>query len=233
MATRDRVLARYREVPAVRANQSRELVLARYRDLRAASVEHHSKVLKFLSRSAINRSARHLGLLIGGTMIAESDEELTLIFDLALYTPEAGRSSAFDRYERAERLTPGSDAELVLAALRRTEFSLWRIERRHETAGLVVFDLLREREAWLVDQGLEISGPIGMIFAARLAAPGDFRMTTGVIVPVDELMFSDLVADDRAWRHETPHAVAADPWFARTVYRAAVENGVMEAVRFA
>jgi hypothetical protein len=233
MAMLDQVLARLREAPAVSKNQPRELLLARYRELRAASVEHHSKALKFLSRSAINRNARQLGLLIGGTVVAESDEELTLIFDLALYSLQTGRSSPFDRYARAERFAPGSDAELVLAALRRAEFSLWRIERRHDTAGLVVFDLLREREIWLVDQGLEVSGPIGMIFAARLAAVADFWMTTGVIVPIDEIVFADLAADDRPWRRDTPDAFAADPCFARTVYRAALDNGVMETVRFA
>ena len=34
-------------------------------------------------------------------------------------------------------------------------FSLWRVERRHEAVGLVVQDLLREDEAWLVDEALE------------------------------------------------------------------------------
>ncbi|MBV8589612.1 MAG: hypothetical protein JO212_06050, partial [Acetobacteraceae bacterium] len=102
--------------------------------------------------------ARRLGMTAGQILIANNEEELTLIFDLAIYTAREGRSRAIDRYAKAVQLSPDSDEIVMLQAMRRTRFSIWRIDRRHDTCGLVVSDLLRQAEAWLVDEGLEVSG---------------------------------------------------------------------------
>ena len=36
--------------------------------------------------------------------------------------------------------------------MRHARFSVWRINQRHETAGLIITDVLREAEVWLVDE---------------------------------------------------------------------------------
>src|ERR671938_214945 len=156
---------------------TREEVLDRYRHLRAISTHHHSAALEFVSRQAILEQARRLGLAEGRMLLAESTEEMTLVFDLALYTAREGRSRALDRYARAAQLPPGSDEALVLEAMRHARFLVYRIERRHETAGLVVTDVLRESQEWLVDERLEASAPEGMAFAGRLCKPAGFAMT--------------------------------------------------------
>jgi hypothetical protein len=107
-------------------------------------------------------------------LVADSEEEMTLAFDLALYTAKDGRSRALDRYARAARPSPASDEARMLDAMRRARFSIWRIERRHETAGLIVADVLREAEVWLVDEKLEASAPPGMAFAGRVCEPEKF-----------------------------------------------------------
>ena len=164
---------------------SREEILTRYRHLRAMATRHHSEALKFLSRSALLEQARHLGLTVGKTLVAESLDEMTLAFDLAIHTARPGHSQAIDRYARAAQLQPGSDEFVVLEAMRQARFSVWRVERRHEVAGLIVQDLLRQDEAWLVDEALEQSAPEGMAMALRLCMPNAFAMTSGIIVPVD------------------------------------------------
>src|SRR5437588_4024692 len=152
---------------------NREEVLARYRQLRAISSRHHNSALEFLSRQTLLEHARHLGLLFRGTLVAESDEEMTLIFDMALYTANRGRSRALDRYAKAGHAAPATDGGLMLEAMRCARFSVWRIERMHQAAGVIVLDTLRETESWLVDEGLEASAEEGMCFAARLCRPED------------------------------------------------------------
>ena len=166
-------------------SMSREEVLARYRHLRAISTRHHTEAMNFLSRPALLEQARHLGLAAGETLVAESFDELTLAFDLAIHTARPDHTRAIDRYAGAAQLQPGSDEALVLEAMRQARFSLWRVERRHEVVGLVVQDLLRQDEVWLVDEALERSAPEGMVAAMRLCTPDTFAMTCGVIVPVD------------------------------------------------
>src|ERR1700731_4102815 len=99
----------------------------RYRHLRAISIRHHSNILKNLTLPTILGHARRLGLAFGQTLIADSHEELTLAFDLAIYTAPEGRSRAIDRYAKLVSLPVGSDEQRMLEAMRRARFSLWRV----------------------------------------------------------------------------------------------------------
>jgi hypothetical protein len=141
---------------------SRAEVLTRYRHFREISKQHHSAALDFLSKDAIISQARRLGLAQGKTLVLGTMDDLTLAFDLTIHTAPKDRSRAIDRYARAVRLAPGSDEGLVLEAMRRARFSIIGILRRHDVAGLIVEDLFRGGEFWLVDEGLESSLPDGV-----------------------------------------------------------------------
>ena len=80
---------------------------------------------------------------------------MNLAFDLAIHTAPKDRSRAIDRYARAARLAPESDELLVLKAMQRARFSIISIVRRHPIAGLIVKDLFRGVEVWLVDVGAD------------------------------------------------------------------------------
>jgi hypothetical protein len=176
---------------------SREEVLARYCRLREISKHHHSQVLNFISQDAILQHARRLGLAQGKTLILDDIEELNYAFDLAIHTAPADRSRAIDRYARSAQPASGRDERLVLDAMCVARFSVLRIERRHEVAGLIATDLLRKTELWLVDIGLESSVPDGSLMATRLYTPEQFSMTAGVNVPFDLEMLADLVPNCR------------------------------------
>jgi hypothetical protein len=190
-------------------------ILDRYRCLRAISTHHHSGALGCLARPAILEQAKHLGLAYGRTLVAEREEEMTLLFDLAIYTAKPGRSRAIDRYAKSAMVQPGSDEALTLEAMCQARFSLWRVERQHETAGVIVADLLRHSETWLLDQGLTLSAHPGITVASRLCWPAEFAMTCGVIVPVDGELIEDVLYDSTAWLpHDDPQRLADDPRFA-------------------
>jgi hypothetical protein len=210
----------------------REAVLRRYRHLRAIGMHHHHAALKFLAQPAIAEYARRLGMMAGQTLIADNEEELALVFDLAIYTAREGRSRAIDRHAKTVRLSPDSDEIVMLEAMCRARFSIWRIDRRHDTCGLVVNDLLRQADAWLVDEGLEASGMTGMCFASRLCDADRFAITSGVVIPVGRSMLEDVLTDGLACRHADPVQVGDDPRFASAIYRVALDGGIMEDVRF-
>lgn len=214
------------------ADMSRDEVLARYRHLRAISTRHHTEAMRFFSRPALLEQARHLGLTAGKTLAAESVDELTLAFDLAIHTARPGHSRAIDRYAGAAAFRPGPDEALVLEAMRQARFSVWRVERRREPAGLVVQDLLRRDEVWLVDEALERSAPEGMAAAMRLCTPDVFAMTCGVIVPVDRELLEEVLAEVLPRVRSSPDHVANDRRFATAIYRTAVAAGLMARVGF-
>jgi hypothetical protein len=207
-------------------------VLARYRHLREISKRHLSDAMKFLSQDALMHHARRLGLTLGKTLILDNMDELTLAVDLAIHTAPDGRSRAIDRYARSARCAPGSDEALMLAAMRNERFAVIVVQSRHPSVGLIVKDVFRNSEFWLVDEGLEISLPAGAVFATRCYAPDRFVMTAGVGMPVDlGLLVSAVEAAPQLLRKSRVEVID-DRRFAEAVYRAAIADGILEGVAF-
>jgi len=151
------------------------------------------------------------------------------VFDLAIYTAKEGRSRAIDRYATVAQLRPDSDERSMLEAMRRAQFSIWRVARQHDKCRLVVNDVLRQSEVWLVDEVLELSG---MCFAGPLCGADLFAITGGVVVPVDLPMLEDVLTDVLACRHADIERIGGDPRFAAAIYHAALDAGVMDDVVF-
>ena len=215
------------------AAMSRDEILTRYRHLRAISTRHHSEALRFVPRSALLEQARRLGLTMGKTLVAESMAELTLAFDLCLYTAAPGRSRGIDRYARSAGAAPGSDEEVMLQAMRQARFSIWQVERLHETAGLLVQDLMREECIWLVDESLEQTAPAGLTLAMRVSTPDAFAMTSGAIVPVDAGLIEEVFDEVQGRVRGEPDIIANDRRFATAIYRTAVLSGALDQIGLA
>jgi len=81
---------------------------------------------------------------------------------------------------------------------RRARFSIISSVRRHTVAGLIVKDLFRGFEFWLVDEGLESSLPDETVLATRLYTLEGFAMTAGVLVPLDIELIEYAIADTEA-----------------------------------
>ena len=159
------------------ASLSRAEVLTRYRHFREINKQHHSAVLNFLPKDTVISQARRIGLAQGKTLVLDSIDDLNLVFDLLIHTAPKDRSRAIDRSARAARLAPETDEALVLEAMRRARFSIISSVRRHTVAGLIVKDLFRGFEFWLVDEGLESSLPDDAVLATRLYTLEGFAMT--------------------------------------------------------
>jgi hypothetical protein len=211
---------------------SRAEVLTRYRHLREISKRHHSAVLDFLAKDTIISLARRLGLAQGKTLVLDSIDDLNLAFDLAIHTAPKDRSRAIDRYARAAPLALESDELLVLEAMQRARFSIINIVRRHPIAGLIVKDLVRGVEVWLVDEGLESSLPDGAALATRLFTPEGFAMTAGVLVPLNSELIENAVFDTPQLLRKRRDEVIDDRRFAEAIYRAALESGLMRQVAY-
>jgi hypothetical protein len=207
-------------------------ILARYRRLREISKQHNQAMLKLISGDATLRQARSLGLATGRTITVDKMEDLYLVYDLSIYTAPSNRSRAVDRYARSARFAPGSDEALMLEAMCNARFSVLKVQRLHPVAGLIVTDQFRDRDLWLVDEGLEISMRAGATFATRLFAPGHFVMTAGVLIPFGENMLGDVFDAAPQLLRKSPEEVVDDRRFAEAVYRIALAGGVMEGVAY-
>jgi len=211
---------------------SRGETLARYRRLREVGKRHHDAVMDFLPKDAILQHGRRLGLAQGRRLVLDSMDELALAIDLAIYTAPPGRSRAIDRYANSARLAPGSEEAVMLEAMRNARFGVLLAQRRHEAAGLIVADVFRGIEMWLVDEGLEASMPDGATFATRYCAPGPFIMTAGAGVPVGRGAIERAVESAPPLTRKPPADAIQDRRFAEAVYRGAIQDGTTEKVRY-
>jgi hypothetical protein len=226
------VLKQDNTVAGPAAPLSRAEILTRYRHFREISKRHHSTALKFLATDAVISQARRIGLAQGKTLMLDSMDDLTLVFDLLIHTGPKDRSRAIDRYARAARLAPETDEALVLEAMRSARFSVISSVRRHAVAGLIVKDLFRGSECWLVDEGLESSLPEQAVLATRIFTPESFAMTAGVLVPLDIDLIEYAIADTPQLLRKRQEEAINDRRFAEAIYRAAVVSGIMEQVTY-
>src|SRR5262249_14144604 len=123
------------------------------------------------------------------------------------------------------QLPPGSDEALMLEAMRAARFAILILGRRHVAAGVIATDLFRRTDVWLVDIGLEASLEEGAMMATRLYTPEQFSMTAGVNVPFDDAL-------RRRLAHTRLSDLLADRPFAKTIYRVALADGIMDRVTY-
>lgn len=200
-------------------------VITRYRRLRELSRKHGDAILKRLPKKTVLDWGKRVGLVRRKTFIASSIEEMALAFDLALFSTRPGKISPVERYRRTSEFPVGSEDDLVVDAMCRSRFSLFLVKRRHLAAGLILEDLLRQEEVWLMDEGFEQTVPDGNVLASRVTKPDAFHMTTGAAIPITRGAMEDVAA-----AFPSPDASLTDGTnvrFIETVYRSAVSHGLM------
>jgi hypothetical protein len=211
---------------------NREETLRRYRQLRAINKQQQTDALDCVSQTTMLDCARRLGLARGRTLVLDDFDEMTLVFDLVVHAGIGGRTRAIDRYAAKARPTAGGDDELMLTAARNAKFAVWKVERRHEIAGLHIVDVVTGDALWLIDEALEATCRNGQMCASRLMAIEDFVMTCGAFVPVDASVFLEAQRSMPRWSPTSRTELVQDSRFAIGIYRAAVRTGTTERMRY-
>lgn len=208
---------------------TRDAILSRYLRLREISKRLHEEVLNCISGDRLLDHARRIGLAQGKTLLLEDMDEMYYVYDLAIYTAPADRSRAIDRYAKSAKFDAQSDERLILDAMRASRFAILLIERRHDAAGLIATDIIRNSKVWLLDVGLESSMDAGELIATRLLTPGDFSMTAGVNVPFEIEMLEPICMQlPQSMGNNKLSRIAEDRRFAEAVYKVGLANGVMD-----
>src|SRR5262245_2745214 len=218
-------------VTASEPTWTRDEVLARYRHVREVSKRLNSELVRYVSQDALLQQARRLGLARGKTFVVDNEDDMTFVFDLVIHTAPPDRTRAIDRYARSAKLDPASDEARVLEAMRHAQFSILNVQSRHETAGLIVKDVLRGTAYWLVDIGMEKTMPVGATIASRIYQPDRFWVTAGVNVPIDRSVWDEVFKEVPQLLRKSPEESAEHRRLAEAVYRVAIAFGVTKRMR--
>jgi hypothetical protein len=212
---------------------SRADILSRYRRYRDLRTDIQTSALENIPHSSFLDYAKRIGLSDGKVLFTDDIVELTLAFDLALYTARAGRTRGIDRCARRRMKTAKPDEALVLEGLQASWFSIFAAIGRCEPAGVHFQDLIRGGTISLVDEGLEQSVKPGDVFAMRVAPIEEFVMTCGAVVPMNTETVEEIIELVTDGVPDAVLAALADDWrFACSLYELAIELGLMSFVAY-
>ena len=209
---------------------SRVAILGRYRRYSDFRKDIQSAALGNVSESSFLAYAKRIGLSDGNVLFAD-ESELTLVYDLALYAAQPGRTRAIDRCARKRLTAAQPDEALVLQALQASRFSIFRVIGRGEPAGVLLEDLMRGGTIPLLDEGMERSARPDHVLAMRVAPIEDFVITCGAVVPMDFETFEGIIEFLTDGVPDAELAALADRWrFAATLYELAIELELMSSI---
>jgi len=212
---------------------SRAAILSRYRRYRDLRMDIQTAALESIPHSSFLAHAKRIGLSDGKVLFTDDIVELSLAFDLAVYTASAGRTRAIDRCARRRLETSGPDETLVLQGLQASRFSIFRTIGGCEPAGVLLEDLMRGGAISLLDEGLEQSARSGEVFAMRVAPIEEFVITCGAVVPIDHATMEECIALLISAASKAELAALADHRrFAASIYELAIELGLMRFIAY-
>jgi hypothetical protein len=210
---------------------SRVALLGRYRRYSDFRKHIQSAALGNVSQSSFLAYAKRIGLSDGKVLLVADDSELTLVYDLALYAAQPGRTRAIDRCARKRLTAAQPDEALVLQALQASRFSIFRVIGRCEPAGVLLEDLMRGGTIPLLDEGMERSARPDDVFAMRVAPIEDFVITCGAAVPMAFETFEEIIEFLTDGAPDAELAALADRWrFAASLYELAIRLELMSSI---
>jgi hypothetical protein len=141
--------------------------------------------------------------------------------------------SLIERYRRSVHAPEGSEERTVLDAMCDWRFALLIVKHKHPVAGLVVDDLVRQEELWLMDESMEATAKPGLALASRLIKPAEFHTTTGAAVPMDELLLLEVLRTLPPQLRDPAVFTARSDKFVAMVYEKAIAMGTAERIEYA
>jgi hypothetical protein len=178
---------------------------ADYSEIRRRDVELQQKIFKKLTQEDIKTCGKHLGLWRNKTMQVESNADMDLFTDYAIY---AYQPHGFNMAEKYRRLFSKDADEFELALLSRmsaARYALYQVEQTNGEDRFEAVDVFSKARYAIMDYHMAQTVQIGMMLAGYLIALEDFVIQTGSSVVVtreilqaDEVMrIIDQIEDDQ------------------------------------
>lgn len=157
-----------------------------HRRWRAVLRGHQNRVVGTLARPVMRGVAIEFGLLEGDTLLLETNDELTILFDHLIYDrPQQGKT-AVERYVAGLPATDDAHERIVREAMLGQRYSVFEIELAHKGTGVVMRDLLRDESLLSVDEALSATAKKGMLMAYRVLPVPGYWMPSGGGFPISE-----------------------------------------------
>src|SRR5262249_44160285 len=116
-------------------------LLARYQHLRQVGLELNNRLVKSLSRSALDEGGKKLGILKRNVLTLDTEDEIAVVMDYCLHDVRRHGLNAVERYLSGSPPAADSDDWVLLQALRQARYSVFVVESAEPGVGVHVRDL--------------------------------------------------------------------------------------------
>jgi hypothetical protein len=96
---------------------NREAVLARYRRLRAVGRDLNNRLVARLSKDALHEGGRRLGILRGGALVFETEDQAAVLMDYCLYDVRRKGRTTIEQYLIDSQPEPEADEMACLRSM--------------------------------------------------------------------------------------------------------------------
>lgn len=165
----------------------------RYKRLRRAGIALNTALAKQLPKPAIEECGKKLGIYKAGTLILNNDDEIAILYDYALYHYLRAGKNTVQRYLEQNPPAADSDEAVLLRAMLASRYSAFRLEAILPKRGGRLRDLVTDEEIELIDIGLSETGTDGITLLGRVLPAGDFHMSSGTLIPLNEHAFEQAI----------------------------------------
>ncbi len=157
-------------------------LIEKYKTYRKVGKELNHKIMdSCLDRDVLEKSARLLGIIRGGTLIFDSEDETSVLMDFALNEYRVDNKNIIEIYR--DKIGWQNEIEKdILDALLSSYTSLFKVTSISEVENtLILTDILNKRDnIKLIDIAFSKTAATGLLLFIRLVQFKDFNMTSGV-----------------------------------------------------
>lgn len=176
-----------------------------YPEIRRRCIALHTKIFKKLTNEDYKTCAKHLGVWQHKALALESDNEVDLFTDYAIY---GYRPHGFNMAEKFLRLFSKEADDFELALLRRmrsARYAIYQVEETNGTDSIKAADVISKAPYRLVNHLLAQTAYQGLILAGYLVDFDEFSIQSGATVLVTREIFEanevagviDQISDDQ------------------------------------
>ncbi|HEY8749274.1 MAG TPA: SEC-C metal-binding domain-containing protein [Tepidisphaeraceae bacterium] len=204
-----------------------------YKALRQVSFRLGKSLVERFSRDDIDAAARELGMLHDNKIVLETEDELGVVLDYAIYAIFRDGRNAVDRMLEEEPPPEGSPEMRVLRAMKDSHYTILDVQEVIPGVGVRGLDGPKHVPILVVDMGFSQTATTGMALATRILSPAEgWWMTSGAALPVNQ---QALELIDRDWSNHTRRSghEPDDRNRARIITRACIAAGASRQIAYA
>ena len=154
----------------------------RYKRLRRLALDLNHRIVQTIPREAMHQIGEAIGILRGGVLVFESEDESSVLMDCCLYDWIREGKNVVEKYAESHPASPGTEEDELLQAYLQAKYRIVVPRSRVQGAGAYFTDLLSAEELFIMDIGLSRT-PLDVAYATRTLPLGQFWMTGGAGLP--------------------------------------------------